>query len=708
MTFESWSFCGQRWPRQHYVFALWAILFVAFGRLALLPALADGCFVFRWNKEIDIKEPSQKAIIVYDAGREDLLLQVKYEGPLEQFGWLIPVPSLPTVEKGSMQPFYELSQLTQRQHGGVLTLSALAPGGYGGRGEPVKVIQVKTVGAYEIAVLSTKETGSLERWLKDHDYSIPQGHRQIIDEYIRNGWYFIAAKIELDKEVGFQPAPATSPKNTDVSAGSYSFIQKQLGSGELHPLLISFDTTRCIYPLRISALAGKSSEVSLYVLSAQPLLNEFIFDKSAAQAQRRRHELGQTLKNRGSSVEWSAQELQILRYASMMRALIPPGEKANTTARDWSDRDLDALAAESWPHTGPELLDLRSLVRSYEVIECKEVKTQQIPQCAKELPRLKGRSWSLVKQVCTFMPEDMHDLLLDPPIPFLATELAQPAGAEVAAVLTHLGAAADPVLLKACTSTNALERINGSAALHAERDPRAAGLLLTLFQDEEPQVRYNALLAANTTPDPRFLERMVTLLHDAHSEIRWQAVLWLGANETKKRAAVYVALLQDPDPDVQLCALQVLSRIDPDAISRASLLHMLGTPNLETVGLALDLLQGGWPSGWPSRSRIALRRSIGADESDSLSSVEAAPLITNRLTMARVTGLKILRENADAEAVALTLPLLRDANSLVRNRAFAVLHAVSGQDIPESDPAKWDQWWAANKWTFVPAKPAPY
>ena len=68
-------------------------------------------------------------------------------------------------------------------------------------------------------------------------------------------------------------------------------------------------------------------------------------------------------------------------------------------------------------------------------------------------------------------------------------------------------------------------------------------------------------------------------------------------------------------------------------------------------------------------------------------------------------GLKILRQNADAQAVALTLPLLRDTNSIVRNRAFALLRTVSGQDIPQNDPAKWEQWWAANKDTFVARKP---
>src|SRR5712692_4229751 len=74
---------------------------------------ADGCFVFRWNKQKDINEPTQKAIILHDQNREDLILQVKYEGPAEDFGWLIPVPGQPEVRKGSMQPFYELSRLTQ-------------------------------------------------------------------------------------------------------------------------------------------------------------------------------------------------------------------------------------------------------------------------------------------------------------------------------------------------------------------------------------------------------------------------------------------------------------------------------------------------------------------------------------------------------------------------------------------------------------------
>src|SRR5438445_5085843 len=117
MTSGTWNFRGLRFSVEIVAFIARRLLLLCVLVIPGASSLADGCFVFRWNKAVDINEPTQKAIIVYDQGREDLLLQVKYEGPLEDFGWLIPVPGLPTVEKGSMEPFYELSQLTQRQFG---------------------------------------------------------------------------------------------------------------------------------------------------------------------------------------------------------------------------------------------------------------------------------------------------------------------------------------------------------------------------------------------------------------------------------------------------------------------------------------------------------------------------------------------------------------------------------------------------------------
>src|SRR5580765_376263 len=164
---------------------------------------ADGCFVlpFKWNKQKDINEPTQKAIIFRDGRKEELILQVKYEGPASRFGWLVPVPGLPKVERGSMECFYELSRYKQehmeprRVRGGAY----YGGGAFGGLGaaEPVQVIEFKTVGAYQVAVLWGEDAGSLKVWLDKNRFSAPEDRNGVLESYIKRGWYFIAVKVDL-------------------------------------------------------------------------------------------------------------------------------------------------------------------------------------------------------------------------------------------------------------------------------------------------------------------------------------------------------------------------------------------------------------------------------------------------------------------------------------------------------------------------------
>jgi hypothetical protein len=102
--------------------------------------LTDGCFVWQWDRSVDIREPAQKAIILYDKGREDLILQVKVEGNVTDFGWLIPVPGLPEVSEASMNSFFELSRVIQRWDRRV-------DAGRADKEAAVQVLGYKTVGA---------------------------------------------------------------------------------------------------------------------------------------------------------------------------------------------------------------------------------------------------------------------------------------------------------------------------------------------------------------------------------------------------------------------------------------------------------------------------------------------------------------------------------------------------------------------------------
>ena len=697
------TFCGLRLSAIGRSSIACGSLFLALALFAPIPVLADGCFVFRWNKKTDINEPTQKAIILHDAGQENLLLQVKYEGPLEEFGWLIPVPALPKVEKGSMEAFYELSQLTQRQF--AMNYAGATLGGRSsksGLDDSVKVVEVKTVGAYEVAVLSAQDAGSLSRWLRAHDYSIPEGKAGIVDEYIRKGWYFIAAKIELNRGAAFKMVSSASPKDIAAPAKARNVIQTQLSKGELHPLLISFDTPHCIFPLKISAVGGKPSKVSVYVLSTEPLLNAFIFDKGIGKLNQRRAEWQRTAKDREEMRKKSMQNMRSLRLAWEMYSLMPPIEKGQKRVREWSPEDLEAIGNEGQPSMPQEPTDDDYYASPHELLQCMQVTPDKIPQCAKQMPRLKTKSWYLTKQIWTFPPDEMDDLEFQPAIPILAGVLKSPEGGTAAGILTQLGDRALPILLSAIQSANSIERINASLFLQSLQGQHLVEPLLILLKDDVPQVRFHAVIGTDANWDPRFIDPLIGLFRDRHPRIRWQAAQWLCLHESTNRSPIYVELLKDPNPDVQACALKVLSRIGQDSAPRAEWLRLLAIPRLEIVSQALSLLQGP-SSDWPAQPATMDLRSQA--RKDQLSSAEAAPLTTNQLTLARLVGLKILTRNSDAEAVALTLPLLRDTNSIVRSRAFVLLRTVTSQDIPQNDPAKWDQWWAANRGTFIPKKP---
>jgi hypothetical protein len=687
------------------------MLGLALVSLLVRSAYADGCFVFKWNKSIDINEPIQKAIIVHDAGRENMLLQVKYEGPLQEFGWLIPVPSVPVVEKGSMEPFYELSQLTQKEMAwrGGATL-----GGSGGKGiedDGVKVVEVKTVGAYEVSILCARDSGGLDRWLKAHDYNIPEGKAGTIDDYIRNGWCFIAAKIQLDRNVAFKLVRSASPKASEDTGQARKILEHKLAAGELHPLLISFDSPRCIFPLKISSITGKPSEVSLYVISHEPLLEKTTFDRSLermhlqhVEAERERNKNGAERAQMGRTAMLNHQSLAL---AWRMYSMFPANVKEGKREREWTTEDLKAMSEENLPAVPKEPLEENAFYASpYELLHCLQIGHDKIPQTAKAIPCLKNGNWHLTKFVRTFDSGEMHDLEFEPAIPVVAQYLPGPEGSVAASLLSTFGSNAIPAIVTACASTNPTERINASAGLGWPIDPRYIEPILRSLKDDVPLVRLNAINGAGRTWDPSFTDVLISLLRDDHIEIRNAAASSLGFRLPAERRNQILALLRDQDPELQSCALQILSHTNREAIPRADLLRLLGSPRLQTVSLSLNILNNGeWPAHaaptWAPGQTAAPAR----PEIPPVSSQEAGPLMTNRLTMARLMGLKVLQQNGDATAIDLALPCLRDTNSIVRNRSYNLLCAALGQEFSKDEPEKWEQWWAANRSAFARRQP---
>ena len=703
------------------------ILFATIAHLSVLPLWADGCFVFKWDKKTDINEPTQKAVILHDGGREDMLLQVKYEGPLREFGWLVPVPSVPKVERGSMDAFYELSELTQRHFGtatrGVATMGlANAEDG----GQPVKVIETKTVGAYEVTILSARDSGSLERWLQAHDYSIPEGKTEIVADYIRRGWYFVAAKIQLNGKAGFKMV-STSPKST---AQTRKAIQKKLSSGELHPLLISFDTPHCIFPLKISAVASKPSEVSLYVLSKQPLLNPALFEEACKTLTQLYADWEQDRSKHAGARERAMENLRVLSISAQLYASDNPDgvPRGRNQQRNWTVEDLQAMAREGVAPAPKPSLDESFYMPGDALLPCLYVETNQLTKSAKSIPRLKNSSWYLTKITKTFAAAEMRDLEFEPAVPRLIATLSRPIGRSAALDLAQSGAMGSSALISACRSGDSTTRANAVFGLENVRNAQVVEPLLALFKDKSPEVRLHAVRVAANNWSERFTDPMVALFQDAHQEIRMEATGCLSAHESRKRFPAYLALANGPDPNVRWCALGVLQQLDRDSIPKEPIIRMLKDPSPEQQNYGLHLL---WKlnrdivprevllpllnNEWTENIVVALKLIEGngrvhpampaplANTTDDkqrdrwLTSAEASVLTTNRFSQARLMGLNILQRNADAKAVALAMPLLRDSSRVVRSRAFTAMKTLTGQNLSDSDPAKWEQWWAVNK-----------
>lgn len=631
---------------------------------------ADGCFVaspFVWNKAKDINEPTQKAILVFAGGHEDLILQVKYNGPVGAFGWLVPVPSRLTVQAGSMKCFYELSRYTQEHWEPRLVADAmnrsrsLAPNsaGVGPPPEPVKVIEIKTVGAYEVAVLSAAEPGSLENWLTANQFAFPKDKAAVIDDYVRRHWYFVAVKIDLAKAGGFQLLSG-APR---PSAAVNSAVAEKLSEGELQPLQLGFACDQCVFPLKISTVNGTPSEVQVYVLSPEPLVERTMFEKKFPDLPRL------ALEQNARHIQ--AEEQMKANTRALLRRL-HPGEDLMPGLPVETNLPLDLM--------------LKSFVPNDLLLPYGAVTAKDFPACGRLLPGFTGKTWWLTKQTWTFQPAEMRDLLFQPAAPVFLEDLAGDGGFCAAQNLLRLGSVAVPGLVQALLNTNPRVRIHAASVLDGmnggeavTEDPRVLACVPALFHDPEWEVRMTAAAAAGDRWNPQYAGPLIQLLRDENAGVAQAATFALKRNfqGRSKNLPALQALLHDNNLAVRANAVDVITAAGVP-VDRADVLSLLDDPDMRAVSLAISQL-----------------RSAG------VSYQELTPLLLNSLTMARLAGLILFGELGDKASIGAIIPLLRDPEPLVRSRAWALLKTLSGEEIPQAQPDQWARWWAENRLPFL-------
>ena len=105
----------------------------------------------------------------------------------------------------------------------------------------VKIEARYTVGEYDILILSAKQSGGLETWLRENGYTIPAGASRVLAGYIKQDMKFFVAKVNLKE-------------------------QAKLGFSYLRPIQVAFESPKFMLPIRLG-MANADGPQELFVFA---------------------------------------------------------------------------------------------------------------------------------------------------------------------------------------------------------------------------------------------------------------------------------------------------------------------------------------------------------------------------------------------------------------------------------------------------------
>lgn len=212
---------------------------------------------------------SSQVIIVRDGGRSVITMSNDFQGNVNDFAMVVPVPEVLTrdniriasqnifnkldaysgprlVEYYDQNPCYENKMLED-----VSMESRSMPSMSKNENSvskfkkdyKVTVEATYQVGEYDILILSAKESDGLKRWLTDNDYKIPSEAEDVLEPYIKNNMKFFVVKVNLEN-------------------------QKKLGVNKLRPIQIAFKSDKFMLPIRLGmANANGSQDMIVYAFT---------------------------------------------------------------------------------------------------------------------------------------------------------------------------------------------------------------------------------------------------------------------------------------------------------------------------------------------------------------------------------------------------------------------------------------------------------
>jgi hypothetical protein len=230
------------------------------------PSAYAFCGFYVAQADTKLYNQASQVAIARDGNRTVLTMANDYQGDLKDFALVIPVPTVlkkDQVRVGDPKIMQRLDAFSaprlveyydsdpcdrmlyrKRSSPSITDAAEPQPSAKERKQDFGVTIEEKfTVGEYDILILSAKESDGLETWLTQNGYRLPSGASQLLQPYIRQGLKFFVAKVNL----------------TELA---------KTNSQNLRPLMMAFESTRFMLPIRLGMTNAKGEQdLLVYLLS---------------------------------------------------------------------------------------------------------------------------------------------------------------------------------------------------------------------------------------------------------------------------------------------------------------------------------------------------------------------------------------------------------------------------------------------------------
>ena len=233
---------------------------------------------------------NRKTYIFYKNGIESIVIRPSFKGNVEEFGVLIPLPSVPSVRKVPEEIFSHLCAAIDPPEVSVNLDGSLgkgrSPGGLSAADSTnspknegmqlgyneVRVVKEEALGMYELAVLEAGSSLALKKWMEERKFVFPDGAESVCDEYVTEGYCFVAVKARVAAKAGVSPKPGMKDVDDSLPKGA-------VFDGNTSALGFRFRSEKLMLPTRLATYNDGSTQNTFYVLTDEPIKGKDIPEK---------------------------------------------------------------------------------------------------------------------------------------------------------------------------------------------------------------------------------------------------------------------------------------------------------------------------------------------------------------------------------------------------------------------------------------------